>query len=208
MNVITHNLVHMWQENPELEYILDLPAKQRCGLACMTMQLHYYGMPIPADEVLKEARQFKAINANGDWWHPGQVKLLKRYGLVAWRRNWHFSPSGAPPEEHFRTQEGYDERQLNAFKWQRAAEEPYTLPEAKFLHSLQMSLLAGDPVIVSVKKEFSHNKQNHQIVVSGWNEAELTYMVYDPIQPIGPAAVHESYLLEYSNLWAIFTQQG
>lgn len=185
-----------------------MPPLQRCGLACMTMQLHYYGIPATAEEVLAAARRHKAFNDKGWWWHPNQVNLLKEYGLVAWRRNWHFTPGDLSPAEHFRVREGYNEQQLNAFKWQVATEEPYSLPEAKFLHSLQLSLLAGDPVIVSVKPGFSNNKQNHQVVVSGWNEADLTYEVYDPIQEFGPAKVHESYLSEYANLWAIFTQLG
>lgn len=207
MNLVTHRMQHMWQEQPELDEILDLPARQRCGLACMTMQLHYYGLAAAPEELLKQGRLLKAINSNGDWWHPGQVNLLKQHGLIAWRRNWNFvAAPHISPAEYFRTREGYDEAQLNAFQWQVATETPYTLPEAQFLHSLQLSLLAGDPVIVSVKKEFSHNKQNHQVVVSGWNESDLTYEVYDPIQPVGPAAVHESYLLEYANLWAIFTR--
>ncbi len=206
MNIITHELQHVWQEKPDLEHIVDLAPRQRCGLACMVMQLHYYGIPAMAEDVLKIAQRFHAISTDCMWLHAGQVQTLTHYGLIAWRRNWHFQSQKLSPSEYFRTQEGYNEAQLNAFKWQSAGEGVLPTPEARFLHSLQVSLLAGDPVIVSVKPFFSHNHQNHQIVVAGWDEARLTYRVYDPIQPDGPTQVHESYLLEYANLWAIFTQ--
>lgn len=206
MNTVIHQLQHVWQEKPELEHIVDLAPRQRCGLACMMMQLQYYGIPARAEDVLTLAQRYHAISPDYMWRHAGQVRTLAHYGLIAWRRNWHFQAQGLSPAEYFRVQEGYDESQLNAFRWQSASEDLLPTPEAQFLHSLQVSLLAGDPVIVSVRPHFSHNNQNHQVVVAGWDEARLTYQVYDPIQSVGPAQVHESYLLEYANLWAIFTQ--
>ena len=203
MSLTKLELQHIWQTKPELENLLDLPPRQRCGLACLEMVLHYHGIPELAATILSRARELKAINQAGDWWHPGEVNVLKNYGLIAWRRNWNLDHNQL---DFLRVNEGYNEPQLNSIKWQIEAEKNYTEPNARFIHSLQTSILANAPVIASVKAEFSHNKHNHQVVVAGWDENKNTFFVYDPIMPTGPTEIHDSYLVEYSNLWAIFAE--
>ena len=75
----------------------------------------------------------------------------------------------------------------------------------KFLLSLHDSLELGNPVIVSVKSGFSDNKENHQVVISGYRAEDRMFFVHDPVQQSGPTGVPEHYLVEYAKYWALFS---
>lgn len=176
--------------------------RQRCGLACLEMILECaLKTEIDAHEIYQRAKSYRAINEHNDWWHPGQVRVLASYNLVAWRRNW------TAPSQNFMylaDAEGYTAPQLEAIGRQIDDESSLRDISEKFLHSIQQSLWHHRPVIVSVKSGFSKNSENHQIIVAGWDEAARTYDVYDPVHQDGPDKVSESHLLKYANFWAIF----
>ena len=143
-----------------------------------------------------------AVKEHTDWWPPGQVRVLTSYGLVAWRRNW-TAPSQDPM--FFEENEGYDAAQMSAVKYQISLEADRRSLADKFLLSLHDSLELGNPVIVSVKSGFSENKENHQVVISGYQAEDRSFFVHDPVRQTGPTKVSEHYLLEYVNYWAIFS---
>ncbi len=195
-------LKHTWQEDPELLSVNLMEPRQRCGLACLHMVIeHYMQQDISADEIFRRAESYEAINEHNDWWHPGQVRVLQSYGLTAWRRNWTAPPNGP---SYLAIHEGYTEAQMQAVTHQMQEEERYRALSERFTHSVNTALLRGAPVIVSVKSDFSHNKENHQVVVAGFDSESRVYSVYDPVMQAGPSAVSEVYLLEYVNYWAIF----
>ncbi|MDQ5943970.1 MAG: hypothetical protein QG658_36 [Patescibacteria group bacterium] len=194
---------HSWQENPELLHVQLMEPRQRCGLACLEMIIEsQLGHHVQASEIFRRAESYGAINDHNDWWHPGQVRVLTSYGLVAWRRNW-TAPSQDP--EFFEENEGYDTAQMSAVKYQISLEADRRSLADKFLLSLHDSLELGNPVIVSVKSGFSDNKENHQVVISGYRAEDRMFFVHDPVQQSGPTVVPEHYLVEYANYWALFS---
>lgn len=195
-------LLHTWQEDPELLRVHTMEPRQRCGLACLHMVIEYMlGQLVDADEIFRRAESYEAINDHNDWWHPGQVRVLQSYGITAWRRNW-TAPNNDP--SYFASHEGYSPEQMQAVTTQMEDEQRYRALSERFSHSVNTALLHGTPVIVSVKSDFSHNKENHQVVVAGFDSETRVYSVYDPVMQAGPSAVSEVYLLEYVNYWAIF----
>jgi len=194
---------HSWQENPELLGVHLMEPRQRCGLACLEMIIEsQLGHHVQAAEIFRRAESYGAVNEHNDWWHPGQVRVLTSYGLVAWRRNW-TAPSQDPM--FFEENEGYDAAQMSAVKYQISLEADRRSLADKFLLSLHDSLELGNPVIVSVKSGFSENKENHQVVISGYQAEDRSFFVHDPVRQTGPTKVSEHYLLEYVNYWAIFS---
>ncbi len=198
-------LRHSWQEDPELLHVDLMEPRQRCGLASLEMIIEYYlHEDKPALEIFRRADSYHAINQHNDWWHPGQVKVLSSYGLVAWRRNW-TAPTQDP--SYFAQYEGYNTAQMQAVTQQIHSEAAMRSMSDKLLQALRRSLLHSCPVLLSVKSGFSNNSENHQVVVSGWREASFEYYVHDPVKRTGPDIVDEARLLEYANYWAIFTRR-
>lgn len=195
---------HSWQEDPELLHVDLMEPRQRCGLASLEMLIEYYLHDnIMADEIFRRAESFHAINEHNDWWHPGQVKVLTSYGLLAWRRNW-TAPTQDP--SYFSKHEGYDAQQMKAVTGQIEREAPLRAKSEKLLMAIRESLALGSPILLSVKKGFSNNNENHQVIISGWREKTFEYFVHDPVHKVGPDLVTESRLLDFSNYWAIFTR--
>jgi hypothetical protein len=206
VNDIELKLKHSWQENPELLHVDLMEPRQRCGLACLEMIIEYQlDQHIPAAEIFRRAVSYEAINDHNDWWHPGQVRVLTSYGLVAWRRNW-TAPSQDPT--FLEDNEGYSGSQMTAVRYQIGLEADRRSLIDKMLLSVHDALELGNPVIVSVKTGFSDNRENHQIVISGFNPNNRTFLVHDPVKPEGPVAISEHYLAEYANYWAIFSYRA
>lgn len=196
---------HVWQEDSDLLDISLMLPRQRCGLACLEMVIGYQlGKAAPAGEIFQRSKSYQAINSHNDWWHPGQVRVIASYGLTAWRRNW-TAPTQDP--RYFEENEGYLPDQMKAVIQQIDSEREIRSDPERFLAAVYASLDRGNPVIVSVKTGFSDNKENHQIVLSGYNDDELTFEIHDPVQKVGPAVVSEAHLLSYLNYWAIFSQK-
>lgn len=203
MNDTKLTVNHSWQEDPELLHVHLMEPRQRCGLACLEMIIEYQlGQHVPAAEIFKRSESYEAINEHNDWWHPGQVRVLTSYGLVAWRRNW-----TAPSQDttFFEENEGYSVAQMSAVQYQIGLEADRRSLIDKFLLSLHDALELGNPVIVSVKSGFSDNRENHQVVIAGYRSVERAFLVHDPVQSAGPSVVDEHYLAEYANYWAIFS---
>lgn len=206
MNRISIPLRHSWQENPELLDVHLMEPRQRCGLASIEMLIEYYlGRPVPAEEIFRRAESYQAVNEHNDWWHPGQVRVLASYGILAWRRNW-TAPTQNP--QYFADHEGYGPEQMEAVSKQIASESTMRANSERLVMALRRSLAHHCPVLLSVKSGFSKNSENHQILISGWDPDALTYEVHDPVHQSGPDVVTELRLLEYANYWAIFTRPG
>lgn len=204
MSDIRLKLKHSWQEDPELLDVHLMEPRQRCGLASLEMLIEYFQhADIGAEEIFHRAEGYHAINDHNDWWHPGQVRVLASYGLLAWRRNW-TAPSQDP--QYFVEHEGYSPDQLHLVRSQIEAEKNIRENPEKLLLALQTSLQGQAPILLSVKSGFSKNSENHQIVVSGWLAKSRQFLVHDPVHRSGPDTVDEAYLLEYANYWAIFVR--
>lgn len=206
MNDTKINIHHSWQENPELLHVRLMEPRQRCGLACLEMIIEYQlGYQVIAAEIFQRAESYGAINEHNDWWHPGQVRVLDSYGLVAWRRNW-IAPSQDPT--FLAENEDYDSAQMSAIRHQVNRELDRRSLVDKFLLSLHTALRLGNPIIVSVKSGFSDNTANHQVVIAGYSKVDGGFFVHDPVQRTGPTLISEHYLLEYANFWAIFSYRA
>ncbi|MEI7818507.1 MAG: C39 family peptidase [bacterium] len=204
MTKYTSALRHSWQEDPEMISVQLMVPRQRCGLACLEMVIEFaLQRHIDATEIYHRATSYQAINKHNDWWHPGQVKVLASYGIVAWRRNWTVLKQDP---SYFIEHEGYGSEQMAAVTSQIENESKVRTMSEAFVMSLRASLESNNPVIVSVKTDFSQNKENHQVVIAGYDSETQQYSVYDPVMPTGPAMIDESYLLAYTNYWAIFVQ--
>lgn len=204
MSDIRLQLKHSWQEDPELLSVHLMEPRQRCGLASLEMILEYFlSHGIPAEEIFRRAESYHAINDHNDWWHPGQVRVLTSYGLLAWRRNW-TAPSQDP--QYFAEHEGYSDLQMHLVRSQIDAEKNIRENSEKLLLALHTSLQGQSPVLLSVRSGFSKNSENHQVVIAGWLAATRQFLVHDPVHTTGPDLVDEAKLLEYANYWAIFTR--
>lgn len=202
---------HVWQEDPDH----NIPEDERrtiCAIACMKIVLDYID-PQKAKEIslhrmFTEMQAAGAQNEQRYWKHSGQVTYLTDLGLMSWRRNW-LAPSQDP--QYFADNEGYSAAQLSRVAEQIQAEEWDNGDVDKImLQSLQTSFDADCPVIVSVKPGFSNNKQDHQVVLNGYEEDSEGRWLYF-VDPALPPEQHQDKqkvsldrFLEYSKHLAIF----
>jgi hypothetical protein len=201
------DVAHVWQLDPDH----NIPSTERakvCALACMKMVLDFsLGYPdtrVTLDSIFATMSASDARNKEGDWQHKDQVDWLKANGLVAWRRNW-LAPSQDP--HYFAEKEGYNTNQLVAVSEQILAEYKQKTHTDIIKYTLRQSLLAGYPVIVSVKEGFSENTQNHQAVLCGYNGKKGTWMFVDPILENGTIEHTDEYFFKHFNQRAIFVSQ-
>lgn len=200
---------HVWQLDPEH----NLPENEKpriCALACMKMIVDYLSPEkaknISLEGIFSDMSGVDGRNSIGDWQHKDQVKWLKSQGLIAWRRNW-LAPSQDP--SYFVENEGYSNNQLVAVSEQIIAE--LGLKKAKrtdqIRYSLVNSLLAGLPVIISVRDKELPGSQNHQIVLCGYDQAQNTWKFVDPMLEEGSVEYSDEYFMKYFNKRAIFVSK-
>lgn len=204
---------HVWQQDPEH----NIPESERrtiCAIACMKMAVDYL-LPAQADtlslhRMFEEMKADGAQNSNMHWKHAGEVDYFKKIGLVSWRRNW-LAPD--PNPHWFAENEGYNNEQLVAVSEQMIAEKGTGGYKEQAMHSIEESIVSGNPVIVSVAPHFSENKQDHQIVINGFgNSATEEWLYY--VDPVLSPQKHQDrqkisreYFLKYFNLRAIFVDK-
>jgi len=188
-------------------------ARQICSMVATKMILTYLlpnsdAAKLTPTQIKDKMAQFGGRNEAGYWKHSAQVEVLKHAGLVAWRRNWHSSKNNL---EHFVSEEGYSEAQMQALRTQ-VAKEIDEDEQANIARSLVASLAEGNPVIVSVGAGFDTNRDSHQIVLCGYrkNGDKEEFIYNDPdTDPAKLAKLHVSvdYFYTYFRFTAIFAQK-
>ena len=181
---------HVWQLDPKHE-MPEGTERTICAIACMKIVIDYV-LPNEASKISLRKMYTKmkasgAQNENSHWKHSDQVDYFKGLGLTSWRRNW--KAAGSDPS-WLADNEGYDSSQV-AMIVKQTKDEKQLDTEAtrasnkeKSLLALSESFEADMPVIASVKKDFSTNGQDHQIVLNGMvTEEGVDYLYFtDPVQ--------------------------
>jgi hypothetical protein len=149
-------------------------ARRSCAIACVTMVLNYWEIPMRIAEVLSTALKAGAWDPLRCWMHGPLVGVIAQHGLVACRRNW-------------RLLDGREAQYLAG----RTVAEPQ--PELRWvrqqmlaegLGTLTTLIHQGVPVIVSVYRPFEHfEAPGHQVVLLSADHERLVY--HDPAEPDG-----------------------
>jgi hypothetical protein len=169
-----------WDLVPE-----DLPARYRdrnlpwhragCAIACATMVLNHYDIPVSMATVLCEALAMDAFDEVRFWRHAQLVGLLRNRGLDACRRNWRLLRGhegeylgGRAPTRDARAEIDWVERQMLA----------------EGLWTIRGHLDRRQPCIVSTYRPSGNVAgPGHQLVLVGYQESRLWY--HDPAEPSG-----------------------
>ena len=204
---------HYYQLDPAV--VGDEPESRTvCAVVAMKSVIDFYRLSsaqpeLPFAELKNMMEQWGGrLEGSSLWRHDGEVNTLKSLGLTAWRRNWE-----APSQDtsYFEEAEGYDAEQMAALDAQTQAEMGLDKRQAA-QKALCSAIQSGNPVIVSVKPNFTHNKDSHQVVLHGWETSPSgdTLHIEDPIVPAQEQAergtISADYFFEYFNYRAIFAQ--
>lgn len=168
-----------------------------CAIVCLKMVLEYIlEREFNISTLYEAAEASGGRNPKGDWTHAAEVRVLKHYQLVAWRRNWNLAKADI---RYFKTKENYNAGQLQALEQQN---------QNAALLAILTSLMSGFPVIASVKKHFAREGKRHQVVIIGFDEDHL--YINDPIakDPANhPLVATQAEFLQGFNYQAIFVSR-
>ncbi len=130
-----------------------------CAIACLKMICEYKIEPVDFLTLLKEAEWIGQKDKAG-WVHEILVRVLRNHNVLAYRQEFvahtiDTNNQSAVPADH-----------TSDFITQG-------------ISKIKKSIDNGNPVMVSVKAGFSENKDDHMILVIGYEEDSL--IVFDPI---------------------------
>lgn len=134
-----------------------------CGIACVAMLLGYYN--------LEDINPMRLINegvaigghCNKGWFHESLVRLLRNHGVNAYAQEFR-SVDVSPENKTF---------EINSL-------------ETKMIESGINKIISeidlGHPVIISVGPGFNTNKENHLILIIGYDfsDEKKNFIVHDP----------------------------
>lgn len=111
-------------------------------------------------ETLYQEAQIVGDKVQAGWTHETIVRLLRNHGVLAYRQEF------LGHTINFETKKG------------EVAEHAAQFVE-KGIEKIKKSIDAGKPVFVSVKADFSENKEDHVVLVIGYDETNFIF--HDPI---------------------------
>lgn len=174
------------QLNDEIDVSLQ---RQICGISCVKMVLEYYFPKevFNIDNLIKEAELIKAFDAvNNIWIHDGLVRILRNHSLTAYA-------------QEFRSVKV----DLMTGEFLENENEPHILE--KGIEKIIDSINDEKPVIVSVAKGFSDNRDSHLVLIKGYKKNDdLIFYVHDPLMGDDREVTLE-YFLQYWRKFVIFT---
>lgn len=155
-----------------------------CGIACVAMLLGFYNLEdINPMKLIEEGVAIGGYCSDG-WFHESLVRLLRNHGVNAYAQEFR-SVYVSPENKTF---------EINSFE-QKMLEEG----TAKIIKEIDL----GHPVLMSVKEGFNTNKENHLILIIGYDFSgeNQKFIVHDPDgldkkdlhgeMPVDIAKIHE-----------------
>ena len=134
-----------------------------CGIACVAMLLGYYN--------LEDISPMKLINegvsiggyCNHGWFHESLVRLLRNHGVNAYAQE--FRSVDVNPEQ-------------KTFEISPLETKMIDEGLAKIIHEID----ANHPVMVSVAPGFNTNKENHLVLIIGYDfsDKKEKFIIHDP----------------------------
>lgn len=175
--------------------ILDIPYQSQlpletegkvrwCGLVSLWMVLSYYlkeEAPNPQQIIEKYGTEF---DINGHQ-HKDLLKIARDFGLKGFRKSWWAEPGVQPILEKFRA-EGESQEEINEWLKTNVDEGLFTIKN--FIEK-------GNPVIVSMDKQFSSTNDTHLVVAIGSEKDSLA--IHDPYQNGANYKISEEYFREH-----------
>ncbi len=157
-----------------------------CAIACIKMIFDYKKENIEFLRILKEAEWIGQKDKAG-WTHEVLVRLLRNYNILAYRQEFiaHNIDLG---------------NQLAS-----VADHTNEFVE-KGIQKIKTSIDNQNPVMVSVRAGFSENKEDHMVLVIGYQENTL--IVFDPIlsEDQNPKVVNIDIFRDFWKKLAIFVE--
>jgi len=133
---------------------------QACGVVALKMVLDFYNQTVlNIQSLIQEGVQADGFVKDVGWVHSALIKIARQYGLLGWRKNFFLSPHDLTNLK----EENYSQQEIDLQNKDLTEEGIVTLAK---------SIAGGNPVIVSVTRNFDAKKQGHLIVLTGikdWN---------------------------------------
>lgn len=134
-----------------------------CGIACVAMLLGYYNLQdINPMRLIDEGVAIGGY-CNKGWFHDSLVRLLRNHGVNAYA-------------QEFRSVDVSAEN--NTFKINALEQEMVQKAIVKIIQEI----IAGHPVMISVEPGFNTNKENHLILIIGYDFSgeNKKFIIHDP----------------------------
>ncbi len=130
-----------------------------CALACIKMIFDWYAKGIDFEKIYQEA-QIVGNQERAGWTHETIIRILRNHEVLAYRQEF------LAHTINFETKKG------------EVAEHTVQFVE-KGIEKIKKNIDEGKPVFVSVKANFSENKEDHMILIIGYTQTD--FIIHDPI---------------------------
>jgi len=157
-----------------------------CALACVKMIIDSSKDSISFERIFKEALIVGSYEQAG-WTHETIVRILRNHGILAYRQE--FLAHTINVEDGSFVVASHTDSFIQ-----------------KGIDKIKQSIIAGNPVCVSVIKGFSNNKEDHMVLVVGYEEDAL--LIYDPLvsQDQNPRKISIEEFVTFWKKFAIFVE--
>lgn len=134
-----------------------------CGIACVAMLLGYYNLQDISPMRLVDEGVAIGGYCNKGWFHESLVRLLRNHGINAYA-------------QEFKSVDVSTE--TKTFKTNSLEQEMSN----KGIIKIIQEIVAGHPVIISVESGFITNKENHMILIVGYDFSgeNKKLIIHDP----------------------------
>ncbi len=130
-----------------------------CTIACLKMILDFKNKSMSFEEIYDEALYIKGEGAT-IWTHETLVRVLRNHGVLAYRQE-------------------FIAHKLDIKNKTQAKSEYEDLFKDLGIEKIKKSIDNSCPVCVSVKENFSQNKEDHMVLIGGYTED--SFIIFDPI---------------------------
>jgi uncharacterized protein YvpB len=130
-----------------------------CALACIKMIFDWKNKGIDFETIYQEAKII-GNQVEAGWTHETIIRLLRNHEVLAYRQEF------LGHAINFETRKGEVAGHTKEFV-------------EKGIIKIKKSIDEGNPVFVSVKANFSQNKEDHVVLVIGYTETDFIF--HDPI---------------------------
>ncbi len=130
-----------------------------CALACIKMIFDWYAKGIDFEHIYQEA-QIVGDQVQAGWTHETIIRVLRNHGVLAYRQEF------LGHTINIKTKKGEIAEHTEQFV-------------DKGIEKIKKSIDGGNPIFVSVKENFSDNKEDHVVLIIGYTED--SFVIHDPI---------------------------
>jgi hypothetical protein len=130
-----------------------------CALACIKMIFDLHNKGISFETLYQEAI-IVGDKVQAGWTHETIIRILRNHGILAYRQEF------LGHTINFETNKGEVANHTKEFV-------------EKGIEKIKKSIDTGYPVFVSVKANFSDNKEDHMILIVGYTQD--SFVIHDPI---------------------------